>query len=282
MASLPESTTLLTRREQSRLYVTINRPEVKNAINRELSQAFMALAEAIEKDPSIRTVIVRGSEGTFCAGGDIKGFKKSFETPEAEGDTEDPIAKGNRFFGDFLIKFNNLPVTTIGIIEGAAFGGGLGLTCVFDVTICMADTRFALSETGLGVVPAQIAPFVVQRLGLTTARRIALTGARFDGKHAFEIGLVHFLVHDTDELDATLTKVLNGIGRCAPRANAATKKILLDTTHRPIEQVLDDGSKAFASQLRGEEGREGVGAFLEKRKAAWVEKIVAVSKPSDK
>ncbi len=273
MASLPECTTLLTRREKSRLYITINRPEVKNAINREVTQEFMALAEAIETDSSIRTVIVRGSEGTFCAGGDIKGFKKSFEAPPPEDETDDPIAKGNRYFGDFLIKFNNLPATTIGVIEGAAFGGGLGLTCVFDVTICMADTRFALSETGLGVVPAQIAPFVVQRLGLTTARRIALTGARFDGKHAFDIGLVHFLANDTEELEETLRKVLNGVGRCAPRANAATKKILMDTAIRPIEQVLDDGSKAFASQLRGEEGREGVQAFLDKRKAAWVEKI---------
>ena len=158
-------------------------------------------------------------------------------------------------------------------LGSSAFGGGLGLTCVFDVTICMANTRFALSETGLGVVPAQIAPFVVQRLGLTTARRIALTGARFDGQHAFELGLVHFLVHNSDELDSTLTKVLNGIGRCAPGANAATKKILLDTTRRPIEQVLDDGSRAFATQLRGQEGREGVQAFLEKRKPTWVEML---------
>ena len=237
MTNLPQFTTLLTRREQSRLYVTINRPEARNAINRELSEEFMALAEAIESDATLRTVIVRGSEGTFCAGADIKGFKKSFEAAPQADENDDPIAKENRYFGDFLIKFNNLPVTTVGIIEGAAFGGGLGLTCVFDVTICMADTRFALSETGLGVVPAQIAPFVVQRLGLTTARRIALTGARFDGQHAFEIGLVHFLAHDAVELDTMLTEVLNGIGRCAPHANAATKKILLDTARRPIPAV---------------------------------------------
>lgn len=273
MADLPECAALLVSREESRLYITINRPEVKNALNAEVTQGLTALAEVVENDPSIRTVIMRGSEGTFCAGGDIKGFKKTFESAPPDDDPDDPVAKGNRTFGDFLVRFNNLPATTVGVIEGAAFGGGLGLTCVFDVTICMADTRFALSETGLGLPPAQIAPFVVQRLGLTTARRIALTGARFDGKHAFEIGLVHFLVHDTDELEATLAKVLNGIGRCAPRANAATKKILMDTTHRPIEQVLDDAAKAFSVQLRGEEGREGVQAFLEKRKAAWVEKV---------
>ena len=273
MAELPECKALLLRREESRLYVTINRPEAKNALNKDVTEGLGVVAEFVENDPTIRSVIVRGSEGTFCAGGDIKGFKKSFESAPADADADDPIAKGNRTFGDFLIRFNNLPATTIGLIEGAAFGGGLGLTCVFDVTICMADTKFALSETGLGVVPAQIAPFVVQRLGLTTARRIALTGARFDGKHAFEIGLVHFLANDAEELEETLKKVLKGVTRCAPRANAATKKILMDTMLRPIEQVLDDGSKAFSTQLRGEEGREGVQAFLEKRKAAWVEKI---------
>ncbi len=273
MSTFPEYTTLLTRREGSRLYVTINRPEVKNAINKDVSRELMALCEAVEEDPTIRALVMRGAEGTFCAGGDIKGFKKSFETPAPEEGREDPIAKGNRFFGDLLMRFDALPVTTIGVIEGAAFGGGLGLTCVFDVTICMADTRFALSETGLGVVPAQIAPFVVRRLGLTMARRIALTGARFDGKHAFDIGLVHFLVNNADELAETLAKVLKGVGRCAPRANAATKKVLLDTALRPMAEVLDDASKAFASQLRGDEGREGVKAFLEKRKPAWVEKV---------
>ena len=273
MADQRAYTTLLVRREASRLFVTLNRPEAKNAINREVSEELMAVAEAVENDPTIRAVIVRGSEGTFCAGGDIKGFKKSFEAPRPDGDAMDPIAKGNRYFGDFLLKFNNLPATTIGIVEGAAFGGGLGLTCVFDVTICMADTRFALSETGLGVIPAQIAPFVVQRLGLTTARRIALTGARFDGNHAFEIGLVHFLVHDSSELDETLKKVLIGVSRCAPGANTATKKILMDTALKPIEQILDEGSEAFAAQLRSEEGHEGIKAFLEKRRPSWVEQI---------
>ncbi|MEK7793920.1 MAG: enoyl-CoA hydratase-related protein [Candidatus Hydrogenedentota bacterium] len=273
MTTLSEFKALLVHREESRLYITINRPEVKNAINADVTRELSAVADSVEDDPTIRTVIVRGSEGTFCAGGDIKGFKQSYESSPVEDGSEDPIAKGNRSFGDFLIQFNTLPATTVGVIEGAAFGGGLGLTCVFDVTICMADTKFALSETGLGVVPAQIAPFVVQRLGLTTARRIALTGARFDGNHAFEIGLVHFLVNTAEELDDTLKKVLNGIGRCAPRANAATKKILMDTVSRPIDEVLDDGSRAFAAQLRGPEGREGVQAFLDKRKAAWVETV---------
>lgn len=273
MTTLPECKTLLLDRQDARLYVTINRPDVKNAINHEVVEELTAVCNAIRNDRSIRAVVMRGAEGTFCAGGDIKGFKQSIEAPPPAPGKKDSIAVNNRKFGDFMILFNNLPQTTIGLIDGAAFGGGLGLTCVFDVTICMADTKFALSETGLGIPPAQIAPFVVQRVGLTTARRIGLTGARFDGRTAHEIGLVSFLAESTKEMDEILKRVLNDVGRCAPGANAATKKIMLDTTHRALSDTLDDAADAFATQLRGDEGQEGVKAFLEKRKAGWVEKI---------
>jgi isohexenylglutaconyl-CoA hydratase len=173
----------------------------------------------------------------------------------------------------FLAKFNSLPQTVVGVIEGAAYGGGLGLVCVVDIAICRADTKFALSETGLGIPPAQIAPYVVQRVGLTNARRIALSGARFDGRHAKELGLVQLLAETADEVEKLLKDTLNAIGRCAPGANAATKHILLDSLERPFPAVLDDAADAFARQLRGSEGREGVAAFLEKRSASWVEKL---------
>lgn len=273
MGSLPACETLLLEQQGSRLYITLNRPDVKNALNDVMVTDLGKVCDAIVGDRSIRTLVLRGSEGTFCAGGDIRGFKTSFESASPAAGQKDSIAINNRKFGDFLIKFNNLPQTTIGLIEGAAFGGGLGLTCVFDVTICMADTKFALSETGLGIPPAQIAPFVVQRIGLTNARRIGLTGARFDGRAAYELGLVSFLADTTEQLESILKTVLNDIGRCAPGANAATKKIMMDATFRKLSDTLDDAADAFASQLRGSEGQEGVKAFLEKRKANWVEKV---------
>ncbi len=273
MAALPDYKTLIVKREGSRLYVTINRPESKNAINHEVVEDLTSITRLISADRTLRTLILRGSQGTFCAGGDIRGFKESFSGPPPAQGEPDPIAENNRRFGDFLILFNSLPQTVIGVIEGAAFGGGLGLVCVTDIAICMADTKFALSETGLGVVPAQIAPFVVQRVGITNARRIALSGARFDGRHAKELGLVHFIVNNAEELDATLKTVLNDIGRCAPGANAATKQVLLDSLVGRLPQVLDAASEAFAAQLRGHEGQEGVKAFLEKRPAPWVERV---------
>lgn len=273
MGTLPECKTLLVRRERSRLYVTINRPEVKNALSDEVVDELNGLAGAIEPDRTLRTVVMRGAGGTFCAGADIKGFRENFSAPPPIAGERDPIAVRNRRYGEFLLRFNQLPQTTVGVVEGAAFGGGLGLACVFDVVICAKDTRFALSETGLGIPPAQIAPFVVRRVGLTAARRLALTGARFDGAHAFEIGLANFLAQDAQEIEEILRKVLNDIGRCAPAANAVTKKILLSSLSGPLEPILDEASAGFAAQLRGDEGREGVMAFLEKRDAKWVDKV---------
>jgi isohexenylglutaconyl-CoA hydratase len=265
--------TLRVERRRSRLYVHLNRPEVKNALNEDMIEELSRLAQEIAPDRSIRTLILRGADRTFCAGADIRGFRKTLEAPPPAAGEVDPIAANNRRFGDCLLRLQRLPATTVGVVEGAAFGGGLGLTCVLDVVICARNAKFALSETGLGIPPAQIAPFVVQRLGLTTARRLALTGARFDGATALEIGLADFVAKDAEELDAILTRVLNDIGRCAPGANAATKQILLESSFRPIEDLLDDASDAFAAQLRGEEGREGIAAFLEKRAAAWVDQV---------
>lgn len=270
---LPDCETLVLAREGSRLHVTFNRPEARNALSHEMVAELGAVVDAIAEDREIRTVVLRGAGGTFSAGGDIKGFRQSFEAPAPEPGEPDPIALSNRRFGDFLLRMNALPQTVVGVIEGAAFGGGLGLVSITDIAIARADTRFALSETGLGIPPAQIAPFVVQRVGLTVARRLALSGARFDGRHAHEIGLVHYLAEDAAQIEETLMAVLNAIGRCAPGANAATKEIMLAAGRMPMDQLLDRAAQHFADQLRGPEGREGVRAFLEKRDARWVEKI---------
>src|SRR5205823_907160 len=132
-----------------------------------------------------------------------------------------------------------------------------------------SDAPLALSETGLGVIPAQIAPFVAARIGVAKARRLALTGTRFDGREAGRIGLADIVCEDAAAIETTLTKLLTDIGRCAPGANAATKRILLASRTVARDQLLDDAADAFAASLRGPEGREGVTAFLEKRATRW-------------
>ena len=273
MAQLPTCQTLLLEKRASRLYVTINRPEARNALSDEVLKEFHQLFDAIESDRNIRVIILRGSEGVFCAGGDIKAFKDSLQSSVPEDGGTDPVIASNRLFGSFLLRLNALPQVVVGLIEGAAFGGGLGLVCVTDVSICMSNTKFALSETGLGIPPAQIAPFVVQRIGLTMTRNIALTGTRFTGREAHSMGLVHYLVDDAEAMDTQLNAVLNDIGRCAPGANAATKAILLQAESAPLGDTLDEASTLFASQLRSEEGQEGVKAFMEKRASSWTEKV---------
>jgi isohexenylglutaconyl-CoA hydratase len=269
---LPSCKTLLLEREASRLHITFNRPDTRNALTGDVVLELLTVVEFLESESDIATVVLRGSGGTFCAGGDIKGFMAQFESPLPVAGEKDPIAIQNRRFGAFLKRFDNLPQTIVLVIEGAAFGGGLGVACIGDVVICMADARFAMSETGLGIVPAQIAPFVAQRIGIPEARRLALTGTRFDGREAGRIGLVHYVCDDKNALETTLAKVLEEVGRCAPGANAATKRLLLASRTTPLDTLLDQAADAFAVALRGPEGREGVTAFLEKRPAAWVGK----------
>jgi isohexenylglutaconyl-CoA hydratase len=269
MAKLPKFENLVVERRGPRLHVTLNRPEARNALSREMVAELSAVAEFLEKDREIGAVVLRGAGSVFCAGGDIKGFKASFETPKPKRGKPDPIATNNRRFGKFLARFNGLPQTVVAAVEGAAIAGGLGLMSVADVVIATAEAKFALTETSLGIPPAQIAPFVAARIGVPKARVLALTGARFEAHGAAQLGLVDLVCDDALALEATLKKMLTDIGRCAPGANAVTKRLLLASLTTPREKLLDRAAKDFAACLRGEEGREGVSAFLEKRPTRW-------------
>jgi isohexenylglutaconyl-CoA hydratase len=269
MAELPSFETLLTERQGRVLHITLNRPESRNALSREMVRDLARVADLLEQDRETSAVVVRGANGTFCAGGDIKGFMASFKSAPPKPGDKDPVALGNREFGTFMTRFEALPQVIVMMVEGAAFGGGLGLLCAGDVVLATAAARFALSETGLGIPPAQIAPFVAARIGVSRTRRLALTGTRFDGRDAERIGLVDQACADTAALDAALAATLADIARCAPGANAAIKKLLLASRTTPRDELLDQSAEAFAACLRGPEGQEGVTAFLEKRKPSW-------------
>ena len=269
MTSLPTCKTLLLEQQGARLAITLNRPETKNALDAAMVADLTSTVDYLESARDIASVLLRGAGGTFCAGGDIRGFMAQFKAPPAPPGEKDPIALNNRRFGTFLARFDSLPQTIVVAVEGAAFGGGLGLAAIGDVVIATADARFAMSETGLGIIPAQIAPFVASRIGVSAARRLALTGMRFDGREAGRIGLVHQVSDDKASFEAALAKILADIDRCAPGANAATKRLLLASRTTPLDTLLDEAADAFAAALRSAEGKEGVTAFLEKRPAAW-------------
>jgi len=265
MTSLPETRSLILERTGSVLRIWFNRPDARNALTAEVTEELSAVLDAVRDDRTLRTIILRGKGGVFCAGGDIKGFKSGMQG----GADPAEVARGNRSFGDLMIKLNEQPQVTVLLVEGGAIGGGLGLACIGDVTIVTKDTRFQLSETSLGIPPAQIAPFVTERVGLTQARRLMLTGARFKGEEAVRLGIGHFLAEDAADLERLCDEVLGQIANCAPGANAVTKAIIFETTRKPRSEALDFASQGFARCMLSDEGREGVSAFIEKRKPSW-------------
>jgi len=266
MTDLPACTDLLLERAGSVLTIRLNRPETKNALGDEMVSELHAVLDAVRGDRTLRTLVIRGEGGVFCAGGDIKAFKSSLQDVPP---SPDEVARGNRAFGDLMLKLNEQPQAVIMLVEGAAIGGGLGLCCVGDVTIVTRAAKFRLSETSLGIPPAQIAPFVTERVGLTQARRLMLTGARFTGEEAVRLGIGHILAEDSADLDKRCAEVLTQIALCAPGANAVTKGIVFEATRRPRPEALDFAAQGFADCMLSDEGREGVTAFLEKRKPEW-------------
>ena len=268
MTDLPDVQDLVLEHEGSVLTVWFNRPEAKNALSAEMVESLDAVLDAVHDDRSIRAIVIRGRGGVFCAGGDIKGFKSG-----AQGGEPDPaeVARGNRRFGELMQKLNEQPQTVIMLVDGAAIGGGLGLACVGDVTIVTEDARFRLSETSLGIPPAQIAPFVTERVGLTHARRLMLTGAKFTGLEAVDYGIAHLVAADSDDLQTQCDAVLKQLSFCAPGANAVTKSIVFETGRMSRSDALDFAAAGFADCMLSDEGREGVAAFVEKRKPRWAE-----------
>lgn len=250
------------------LTLWLNRPESRNAMSLNMVKAIRQVFKSIENDMSIRGVILRGKGGHFCAGGDIKDMAQLRGEALSVG-TNQPYVDFNRQFGYMIEQVDQAPQTVVAILEGAVLGGGFGLACVSDIAISRADAKFGLPETGLGVIPAQIAPFVVKRIGLTQARRLALLGSRFEGDTALKMGVVHEVVDDQDTLNTLLEDTIQQIKRAAPHASRVTKALLHRTLNEPLNSLLDDAAQQFANAVGSEEGVEGTTAFIQKRLPNW-------------
>ena len=266
---LPEIDELLIEQADSVLTITINRPEKRNAMNGEVVQGIMQSFEAIADSREVRAVVLRGAGGHFCSGGDISGMKASSDAEEAAR-----LAwEFNRVFGRMCTQVNRAPQVVITCLEGAVLGGGFGLACISDVAIADVNAKFGMPETGLGIIPAQIAPFVVMRIGLTKARQLALLGERFSGDRALEQGIVHYLTDGADAMQSQLNDVLTQLKRCAPDATAVTKQLMLDVGSVPLEDLLDRAATDFTKAIGSDEGREGTLAFMEKRLPNWAQSL---------
>jgi isohexenylglutaconyl-CoA hydratase len=256
--------------ERGTLHLTLHRPEARNAMSLQMVGELEAVFDAVIDRRDVRAIVLRGAGGHFCAGGDVKDMAKARMTMPKAGEL-DAVAAVNRSFGRAITKADRAPQAVVAVLEGAVLGGGFGLACVADVAIAHAEASFGLPETSLGLPPAQITPFLVRRLGLSQARRLAVTGARLTGAQAHALGLVHELVHDEAELAAVLERVLGEIRRCAPGAVAATKHLMLQVGAVDHERLLDEGAERFAEAARGPEGTEGMTAFVGRRRPRWAD-----------
>ena len=249
-----------------RLRLTLDDPRRQNALSAEM---VAAIGQALDSAPNgLAALIVEGGGGAFSAGADLKSLSEALATPPPAGRT-DPVEALNAAGGRFFARFAALPFVTIAVVDGAAVGGGMGLAAASDIVIATARARFALTETSLGLPPAQIAPYLLARMGERVARRLALTGARLDGREAAAVGLADFFCEGDTQRDETLELLLGAIERCAPRANAETKRLFAACRSLTREAYVEAAAKSFAEALRGTEGREGLAAFAEKRPPSW-------------
>ncbi len=246
-------------------YWTLNDASTKNALTDELVQGLLQACAKAAADSSLRFVVLQGAGGSFCAGGSLGGFAQAIGQALPDGQT-DPLIAANAGFGALLNALCALPQLLLVAVDGPAMGGGLGLVCCADVALASRRALFAAPEVTLGVVPAQIAPFVHRRLGDRAARHLMLSGDRVSADQALTMGLVDEV---SDELPAAVASRIQALRRAAPGAVAHTKALLCMLNQPPAPDFSGVAAIKFAANLRSAEAAEGLAAFAARRKPGW-------------
>jgi isohexenylglutaconyl-CoA hydratase len=267
MTSIPATTATTTDLKDGWLQIRFNTAENRNALSDEMVTDITAVLEAVKDDRNVRGISFQGNGGIFCSGGDLKGFRTIYEQgPSGKHAAETLSATA----GDFFALIANMPQITVALIEGAAMAGGFGIACCCDVIASTPDAKFALTETRIGITPAQIAPYVLARLGQNVGKRMMLLGSRFDGTKANELGLVDYIAKVPQDLAEIENQIKSETLACAPNAIAVTKDIVRKVqSGLPAKTFITEAADAFAEALVSDEGREGIASFLEKRKPDW-------------
>ncbi len=258
------------------VFATLDAPATRNALSDGMVVNLLEVLGRAESQPATRALVLRGSGGHFCSGGDFGRFRELMATPAPRVGI-DPIATYNRAFGTLLERLHGAQVTTIAVIEGAAMGGGVGLAACCDFVLAAGSARFGMPEVTLGLPPAQIAPFVAARIGEGAAMRLMLTGRRVKALEALACGLADE-VHEGEALDQRLHALLAELGRAEPAALRSVKAILHARRTRALTDTLDLAATRFAAALRSGTASEGLAAMTAKRAANWV---VAPAQPDE-
>ncbi|MDX1592967.1 MAG: enoyl-CoA hydratase/isomerase family protein [Gammaproteobacteria bacterium] len=244
--------------------LTLNRPEIHNAFDDDLIRRLTETLRTVEADPGVRAVVLASTGKSFSAGADLNWMKRMAGYSDAEN-RADAMA-----LAEMLRTLNRLAKPTVALVQGAAFGGGVGLVSCCDIAIAATPARFALTEVRLGILPAVISPYVVAAIGERAARRYLLTAERFDAAEALRLGLVHDVV-EPEALETAGEALLGELAKAGPLALGETKDLIFRVSRGPVDAAMIEDTAERITRIRAsDEGREGIGAFLEKRKPAWL------------
>jgi len=261
---------LTSQRDGSVEYLTLNRPDVRNAFNEHVIAELTSWAGSVREAAArgeARVVVIGGAGKMFCAGADVTWMSKTVQYTEEENLRD--AAAMSAMFG----AIDTLPVPVIGRIQGAALGGGAGLAAVCDVVVAAEDALFGFTEVKLGILPAVISPFALAKIGRSAARELFLTGARFSAARAREIGLVHVVV-PAAELDSAVAGYVKEFLTAAPQAVAAAKALIPNVWGRPFSEAAPITAAAIAQRRVSPEGQDGLRAFLDKRPPTWSGRVL--------
>ena len=244
--------------------VMLNRPDVHNAFDPEMVELLTAALKKLGANPKVRAVVLTGTGKNFCAGADIEQMKRSAKSSRGQN------LENARATSLMLHTLYTLPKPTIACVRGAARGGGVGLVAACDIALAARDATFRLSEVKIGIIPAMISPYVIAAIGSRHSHRFMLSGEEFDSAEAFRIGLVHDICEEP-ELNGLVGQMLARLYSSGPAAIAAIKRLIPEVAGAAIDgELMDKVSQRIAELRVTPEAQEGLTAFLEKRKAAWV------------
>jgi methylglutaconyl-CoA hydratase len=245
--------------------LTMNRPELHNAFDDCLIADLTDALRELDEDPDVRVVVLAANGKSFSAGADLNWMRRM-----ADYSREQNLADAENL-AELMHTLDTLSKPTIALVQGAAYGGGVGLVACCDIAIATARATFCLSEVKLGLFPAVISPYVIAAIGSRASRRYFLSAESFDAGDAFLLGLVHQVVADEHELSATAERMVSQLLANSPAAMAGAKNLVAAVAGRHVDDALiADTAGRIADQRSSQEGREGLSAFLAKRKPAWV------------
>jgi len=247
-------------------HLRFNRPDRRNALNHAMMAEIGDAVDRVGADRAARALVLRGTGGAYCAGGDLGAMSELPPKPRAG---PDPLVASYREFGKVLARLNRLPQAVVSVVEGPAVGGGFGMVCCSDVVILHRSAKFGIPEPRSGFIPSQILPFLVRRLGEGAVRHLAVTGTIMDAASAQRLGLGQLICASAAGLNRALNTVLRDVGRMEPDALATAKRLTLMCASGNDEAVMDRASVELVRLLRRPEALAGMQAFLLKKPPPW-------------